>query len=379
MQLPLYLDYAATTPVLPEVWEAMQPYFSQAYGNAGAALHLYGWQADEALAQARQSIAQSLGLQSRQIIFTSGATESIHLGIQGYLATQAKGHLICSAMEHKAVLSLMQHLEQEGWALTCLAGDAFGRINAEELRQAIRPDTRLISIQYVNNETGLIQAIPELYALAKSMGIPFHSDITQALGKCALEVLPDLLSFSAHKLYGPKGIGALVLVNESLSIQPLLYGGGQERGLRSGTVAVPLAVGFGKAALGIPKYLAKQESHAAWTQALRQALNQTLGEAIVWNQDPSCSVASLLNFSVKGLDWEGMFQALPDLALSNGSACNAKTQLPSPVLLHLGRSPAQALASIRLCLGYPSQASEVDYILDYLPKQLKQLLDKQVS
>lgn len=357
---PIYLDYAATTPVHPDVLSAMLPYFTEIYGNAGSSSHLYGWRAAEAVEQSRASIASYFHVKPAEVIFTSGATESINLGIRGYLLDKQKGHLITSELEHKAVLEVFHALEDEGWEVTYLK-------EVSDLDSAIRPNTVLVSLMLVNNELGSILSYQDVLKTCEARGVCFHSDATQAMGKLELEMthLPHLLSFSGHKVYGPKGIGGLITRKP---IQAISYGGGQERGLRPGTLAVPLIVGLAKAMELIPACLDKGDFYLQSLDKLKCLLPP---ECI---NTPRNSVPSILNFTLKGADWERMFQLLNALAFSNGSACNAKTELPSHVLKALGHSDEDALASARFSFGYFTTPEEVDIICEVLSQKLPLLL-----
>ncbi len=357
---PIYLDYAATTPVHPGVLSAMLPYFTEIFGNAGSSSHLYGWRAAEAVEQSRNTVASYFQVKQAEVVFTSGATESINLGIRGYLQGKPKGHLITSALEHKAVLEVFRALENEGWEVTYIK-------EVSELAFVFRSDTALVSLMLVNNELGSILPYQDVLKLCEARDICFHSDATQALGKMELDLnaLPHLISFSGHKIYGPKGIGGLIARKP---IQAISYGGGQERGLRPGTLPVPLIVGLAKAVEFIPEFLSKTAFYKASIEKLK-----TIIPADSLNT-PTNSVPSILNFTLKGADWERMFQVLNALAFSNGSACNAKTELPSHVLKALGHSDEDALASARLSLGYFTTSEEVDVICEILSQKLPQLL-----
>lgn len=334
----------------------MLPYFTEVFGNAGSSAHLYGWRAAEAVEQSRVSLATYFQVKPSEVIFTSGATESINLAINGFLQGKPKGHLITSALEHKAVLEVFNALENEGWEVTYL-------LDVSDLASSIRPDTVLVSLMLVNNELGTILDYELVLRLCDEQGICFHSDATQSIGKLSLTRLPHLLSFSGHKLYGPKGIGALIA---RIPLQPILYGGGQERGLRPGTLSVPLIVGLAKAVEMIPEWLSKATFY--------QHAKDRLSSFFPLINSPENSVPSILNFTLTGADWERMFQVLNGLAFSNGSACNAKTELPSHVLKALGYSDEDALASGRFSLGYFTTEEEIDHACEILSHNLPQLL-----
>ena len=356
MHQPIYLDYAATTPVHPEVLSAMLPYFTEVFGNAGSSAHLYGWRAAEAVEQSRVTIASYFQVKPSEVIFTSGASESINLAIRGFLSGKPKGHLITSALEHKAVLEVFHSLEFEGWAVTYL-------LDVADLESAIRSDTALVSLMLVNNELGTIIDYEKVLRLCDEHGICFHSDATQSIGKLSLTRLPHLISFSGHKIYGPKGIGALIA---RVPLQPISFGGGQERGLRPGTLPVPLIVGLAKAVEMIPEWLSKASFY-------QHAKNRLVNFFPLINS-PENSVPSILNFTLKGADWERMFQVLHGLAFSNGSACNAKTELPSHVLKAIGHSDEDALASGRFSLGYFTTEEDIDRVCEILTQNLPKLL-----
>jgi cysteine desulfurase len=356
MNQPIYLDYAATTPVHPEVLSAMLPYFTEVFGNAGSSSHLYGWRAAEAVEHSRSTVANYFDVKPSEVIFTSGATESINLAIRGYLIDKPKGHLISSALEHKAVLEVFHALALEGWEVTYLK-------DISELAIAIRPSTVLVSLMLVNNELGSILPYREVLELCEEHGICFHTDATQAIGKLDLDVksLPHLLSFSGHKVYGPKGIGVLI---HRRPLQAISFGGGQERCLRPGTLPVPLMVGLARAIELIPQWLSKELFY-------REAKNKFIAVLPTLSiNSPLNSVPSILNFTLKGADWERMFQELTGLAFSNGSACNAKTELPSHVLKALGHSDEDALASARFSLGYFTTEQDVERVCTILVQKL---------
>lgn len=333
----------------------MLPYFTEVFGNAGSSAHLYGWRAADAVEQSRATLASYFQVKPSEVVFTSGATESINLAIRGFLQGKPKGHLITSALEHKAVLEVFHALEGEGWDVTYL-------LNVAELEVSIRSDTELVSLMLVNNELGTILDCEFVLRICDERGICFHSDATQAIGKLSLTRLPHLLSFSGHKIYGPKGIGALIA---RVPLQPISYGGGQERGLRPGTLPVPLIVGLAKAVEMIPEWFSRASFY-------RDAKDR-LAIFLPLINSPVNSVPSILNFTLKGADWEKMFRVLNGLAFSNGSACNAKTELPSHVLKALGHSDEDALASGRISLGYFTTEEEIDRVCETLSQNLPKL------
>ncbi len=371
LKKPIYFDYAATTPVHPQVIEAMLPYFSEEFGNAGSSQHYFGWMADEAVELARKNITSYFGCSPRQLVFTSGATESNNLAIQGFLHAKKPGHIISSSLEHKAVLQVCEEMERQGWAVTYLNPNSSGLISLSEIEAAIRPDTVLVSLMLVNNETGNLLDFQSVAQLCHSKGICFHSDATQALGKIDLsnqEYLPDLLSFSGHKMYGPKGIGGL-LIKPNIGISPLVYGGGQERGLRPGTLPVQQIVGF---STSFSKVHLAIDSIAKLKSFQGKILNG-FKFPYVLNSNDLASVPHIISISIPGWDWEELYRKIPRIAVSNGSACNAKSQLPSHVMKALGHSDSLALATLRISLSYLTTEDEVDFLISYLNEQLLDL------
>ncbi len=353
----LYLDHNATTPLDEEVLLAMQPYFRQHYGNASSRTHLYGWDAREAVDKARQQICALLQIKASELVFTSGATEAVNLALRGLFPPRdsQNARILTLKTEHKAVLDTCAWLQkQQGVQIDFLEPDSRGHISLQHLAKAIKPQTRLVAIMLANNETGLIQPVREIAEICKSRGVLFFCDATQAVGK--MEVLPaqtgiDLLACSAHKMYGPKGIGALY-IRKGIEILPQISGGGQERKRRAGTLNVPAIVGFGKAAEIAARRLQKD-----WEKLKRQ--RDTL-ETIILQSLPQVSVngctrhrlPQVSNLLFKGIEAEELMLALSTkVALSAGSACNSAEVLPSHVLLALGLSEQDALASIRFSLG----------------------------
>jgi cysteine desulfurase len=372
LQFPIYLDYAATTPLHPDVLEAMLPYLKENYGNSGSSHHLYGWKAAEAIDSARINISSYFKLTPSSLIFTSGATESNNLAIQGFLATVEKGHLITSSIEHKAVLEVFKHYERCGWEVTYLKPNHLGEISEESLKDSIRPNTKLVSLMWVNNEIGTILNLAQVTALCKENQLIFHSDITQGLGKIELDTdfMPDLMSFSGHKIYAPKGIGGLIINNKTIQLKPLVFGGTQERGLRAGTLPTHLIVALSKAFQLLPDYLNIQHNFVNWKSQIIQNLCENLSDRIILNSAIEHSIPQIVHFSVRGIDWEELFRSLSKLALSNGSACNVKSQLPSHVMLELGHDANLSLSSVRLSLGIFTTQEEIDFVLGYLIQQL---------
>jgi cysteine desulfurase len=371
LKKPIYFDYAATTPVHPQVIEAMMPYFSEEFGNAGSSQHYFGWMADEAVELARKNITSYFGCSPRQLVFTSGATESNNLAIQGFLHAKKPGHIISSSLEHKAVLQVCEEMERQGWEVTYLNPNSSGLISLSEIEAAIRSDTVLVSLMLVNNETGNLLDFQSVAQLCHSKGICFHSDATQALGKIDLsnqEYLPDLLSFSGHKMYGPKGIGGL-LINSNIGISPLVFGGGQERGLRPGTLPVQQIVGFSTSFLKVPLAI----DAIVKLKSFQGKILNGFKFPYVLNSNDFASVPHIISISIPGWDWEELYRKIPRIAVSNGSACNAKSQLPSHVMKAMGHSDSLALATLRISLSYLTSEEEVDFLISYLNEQLLDL------
>jgi cysteine desulfurase len=366
MNYPIYLDYNATTPCDPRVVEAMLPYFTQHFGNAASKSHAYGWVAEEAVDIAREQIAALIGAEKGEIVFTSGATEAVNLAIRGtYEMYSGKGkHIITTSVEHKAVLDTCHYLESIGAELTILPVDLSGRIDPAALEAAIRPDTILISIMYANNETGVIMPVKEIGDVAKKHNIIFFSDATQAVGKIPVQVLDDgidMLCCSAHKMYGPKGVGALYVRRKDprVRIKPLQYGGGHEKGMRSGTLNVPGIVGLGKAAA-----IAAAEMHA---DALRlSALRDQLLDSLLSIEGTSLNgvreqlLPHAFNISFGSVESQVLISRLnKHLAVSSGSACTSATLEPSYVLRALGIGDERAASSLRFSLGRMTTEADI--------------------
>ncbi len=364
----VYLDYQATTPVDPQVLDAMLPYYRKHFGNAASRNHAFGWDAEKAVEHAREVLAQGIGTTSRSLVFTSGSTESNNLAILGVARMyQPKGrHLITCATEHKAVLDPMQYLVKEGWELTTLGVNSKGHLDLEELRAAIRDDTVLVSIMHGNNEIGTLHPIAEIGAICREKNVLFHTDATQTLGKEAIDVEAmhiDLLSASAHKLYGPKGCGFLYVRrrNPRVRIEPILHGGGHERGMRSGTLNVPGIVGFGKA---LELCLQNREEEQRKVAALRDRLQQQLMDKLSHvhiNGDPEHRLACNLNLSFEFVEGESMLMGMHGIAVSSGSACTSASLEPSYVLRALGVGDELAHSSIRFSVGRFTTADEIDH------------------
>ena len=372
MDSPRYFDYASTTPVDPEVLEAMMPYFTKVFGNAGSGQHFFGWQANEAVEQARKSIAKYFNSHPSQVIFTSGATESNNLALTGYLTGVPPAHLITSIIEHKAVLEVFKNLEYLGWRVSYLSPNSEGIISVDSVLQAIIPgETKLISLMWVNNELGTINPIHELAELCSSRDIILHSDATQAIGKLEVNLgpLPDLISFSGHKIYSPKGIGGL-LVKKGIKLNALLLGGGQERNMRSGTLAVQQIVALGASFLRLPIYLSELDRIGSYQQRIENTLKTHFSKNILFNGIGQARIPHILNITLQRVDWENMFRVMPQIAFSNGSACNARQHLPSHVLLALGHQEANALSTLRISLSHLTTDEDVKFLEEYLVEKI---------
>jgi cysteine desulfurase len=366
MSKPIYLDYMATTPVDNRVVEKMLLCLDadSAFGNPASSTHIFGWQAKELVEQARLQVADLIGADAKEIIWTSGATESNNLAIIGaaFFYKRKGRHIITSKIEHKSVLDPVKYLEEQGFEVTYLTPDRYGLITPEQVAEALRPDTILLSIMQVNNEIGVIQDIAKIAALTKQQGIIFHVDAAQGLGKVPIDISQlnvDLMSFSAHKLYGPKGIGALyVRRRPKVRLQPLILGGGHELGLRSGTLATHQIVGMGEAC-----HIAKQEMTLEMSRLreLREQLWQGISVMgnVYLNGDPERRVPGNLNVSFDFVEGESLLLALREIAVSSGAACNSATIEPSYVLRAIGCSSELANSTIRFSLGRFTTAQEI--------------------
>lgn len=379
MNLPIYLDNNATTPMDPRVLDAMLPYFNQKFGNAASRNHAFGWVAEEAVDYAREQVAKIIGANEKEIIFTSGATEADNLAIKGVFEMyKDKGnHIITTTTEHKAVLDTCKHLEKLGARVTYLPVKADGLIDLKELEAAMTSETILVSIMYGNNEIGVIQPIKEIAAIAHKFGALFMTDATQAVGKIPVDVIADgidLLAFTAHKIYGPKGVGALYVRRKGprVKVTAQMDGGGHERGMRSGTLNVPGIVGFGKAC---EICMQEMESEAKRLSAMRDRLQTSLlelEESYV-NGNVEHRLPHVANISFKYVEGEGLMMAMKDLAVSSGSACTSASLEPSYVLKSLGLSDDLAHSSIRFGLGRFTTDEEVDYAIEVTKKSVTHL------
>jgi cysteine desulfurase len=370
LTLPIYLDYHATTPVDPSVLKAMLPYFCDRFGNAASRSHKFGWDADAAVERAREQAASLIGASGNEIIFTSGATESNNLAIKGVLHAHADRprHVITTAIEHKSVLDTCRSLAAAGCRVTCLPVDTAGRVDPDDVRRAIAADTVLVSIMAANNEVGAIQPLAEIGAITRERRVLLHSDAAQAAGKIPLDVKTlgvDLLSFTAHKMYGPKGVGALYIRRRArVALAPILEGGGQERGLRSGTLNVPGIVGLGRAA---EINAAELPVESARLGALRDRLYEALRtkvSGVGLNGSLERRLPHNLSVHFTGVAGESILLAVDDIALSSGSACSSGTVEPSYVLKACGIEDDLALSSIRFGLGRFTTEEEIDYAVE---------------
>ncbi len=367
--LPIYMDAHATTPVDPRVLEAMLPYFSQKFGNAASRSHRFGWEADEAVERARLFVAGLIGAKAREVVFTSGATESNNLALKGVAsALRGRGrHVITGRTEHRAILDPCRRLEHEGATITYVPVGRDGLVDPGDVERAITDGTILISVMTANNEVGVLQPIAEIGRLARAHGILFHTDAAQALGKIPFDVaaLPvDLVSMSAHKMYGPKGIGALYIRKGSTALAPLIDGGGHERGVRSGTLNVPAIVGFGRAAeICRLEMRAESDRLRRLRDRLKDGLMARIPDTIV-NGSMSERLPNNLNVSFEHVPGESLLIGLDDVAVSSGSACTSARREGSYVLRAMGSSDELALASVRFGLGRFNTEAEVDYVID---------------
>lgn len=380
MKLPIYMDNHATTRMDPRVFEAMKPYFLDIYGNAASRNHSFGWEAEEAVEKARKQVGDLIGANSKEIVFTSGATESNNLAIKGVAQMYAEkgNHIITQVTEHKAVLDTCKHLEKEGVRVTYLPVKKDGLIDLDQLRAAITDKTILISIMYANNEIGIVQPVAEIGKIAKEKGILFHTDGVQAVGKIPVNVIADnvdLLSLSAHKFYGPKGVGALYVRrrNPRVQLTAQMDGGGHERGMRSGTLNVPGIAGLGAAA-AIGK--AEMAEEAKRLQHLRDKLQgiimNSLDEVYI-NGTMEHHLPHSLNLSFAYVEGESLLMGINDIAVSSGSACTSATLEPSYVLKALGAGDDLAHSSIRFGLGRFNTEEEVDYVANKVVEVVRKL------
>lgn len=382
LKLPVYLDNNATTPMDPRVLETMIPYFTEHFGNAASRNHPFGWEAEEAVDYAREQVAKLIGADAKEIIFTSGATEGDNLGIKGvYEMYASKGnHIITVTTEHKAVLDTCKHIEKLGGEVTYLSVKEDGLIDIKDLEAAIKPTTILIAIMYANNEVGVVQPIKEIAAIAKKNGILFFSDATQAVGKIPVNVIEDgidLMTFTGHKMYGPKGIGALYVrrKNPRVKVTAQMDGGGHERGMRSGTLNVPGIVGFGKAC---ELCMLEMEKDAKHTSVLRDKLENALCkiEESYVNGNKEHRLPHVANISFKHVEGEGLLMGFnKNIALSSGSACTSASLEPSYVLKALGLGDDLAHSSLRFGLSRFTTEEQIDYTIEQITNTVLKLRD----
>jgi len=378
VRLPIYLDYSATTPVDPRVAQKMIPYLTEFFGNPASRSHAFGWKAEEAVEEARGHVAALIGADPKEIVWTSGATEGNNLALKGAAQfNKSRGkHLITQKTEHKATLDTMRELERQGFECTYLEVEENGIVDLRKFEAAIRPDTIVASIMMVNNEIGVIQPIAEIGEICRAKGIVFHCDAVQAAGKLPIDLATlkvDLLTITAHKMYGPKGIGALYVRRKPrVRIEPQIHGGGHERGFRSGTLATHQIAGFGEAAR-----LAKLEmaAESERVRALRDRLWKGIAsmEAVVVNGDMVRRIPGNLNVSFNYVEGESLIMAVKDIAVSSGSACTSASLEPSYVLRALGRSDELAHSSIRFTLGRFTTEEEVDYAVKLMQAKVAKL------
>ena len=382
MKLPIYMDNHATTPVDPRVFKAMTPYFTNLFGNSSCRNHSFGWEAEEATEKARKQIAAIIGATNKEIIFTSGATESNNLAIKGVAEMYAEkgNHIITAATEHKAVLDTCKRLEKDGVRVTYLAVQQNGLIDLDQLREAITDKTILITIMYANNEIGVLQPIAEIGKIAKERGVLFHTDATQAVGKVPVDVIKeniDLLSISAHKMYGPKGVGALYVRRRGPRVQltAQIDGGGHERGMRSGTLNVPGIVGLGEACALAKAEMPEESKRMEYLRdKLKDRLLAALDEVYI-NGTMEHRLPNNLNISFAYVEGESLLMGINEIAVSSGSACTSATLEPSYVLKALGAGDDLAHSSIRFGLGRFNTEEEVDYVAAKVIDVVKKLRD----
>jgi len=378
MKLPIYLDYSATTPVDPRVAQKMIPYLTEHFGNPASRSHVFGWKAEEAVEQAREEVAALVRCDAKDLVWTSGATESINLALKGAAEFyKSKGrHLVTVKTEHKATLDSMRELERRGFEVTYLDVQPDGLLDLGQLEGALRKDTILVSVMFVNNEIGVIQDIAAIGEMCRKRGILLHVDSAQATGKCDIDLQAlkvDLMSFSAHKTYGPKGIGALFIRRKPrVRLEAQMHGGGHERGFRSGTLPTPQIVGMGEAfRIARLETAAERERVRVLRDQLLAGLNRM--EEVVVNGDLERRVPHNLNMSFNFVEGESLIMAVKDIAVSSGSACTSASLEPSYVLRALGRSDELAHSSIRFTLGRFTTAEEVDYAVGHIQAKVAKL------
>jgi len=380
MPMPIYMDNHATTPVDPRVLDAMLPYFKDQFGNASSRNHAFGWQAEEAVEKARKQVASLIGANSKEIVITSGATESNNLALKGVAEMYAErgNHIITAATEHKCVLDTAKRLEKQGFRITFLPVMQDGLVDLDMLREAITDKTILVSIMYANNEIGVVQPVAEIGKICKERGVLFHSDAAQAAGKVPVDVIADnidLLSMSAHKMYGPKGIGALYVRRKGPRVQltAQMDGGGHERGMRSGTLNVPGIVGLGSACEIAQKEMPEESKRSAYLRdKLKDRLLAELDEVFI-NGTMERRLPNNLNISFAYVEGESLLMGINDVAVSSGSACTSATLEPSYVLKALGAGDDIAHSSIRFGIGRFNTEADVDYVAAKVIQVVKKL------
>jgi len=380
VKLPIYMDNHATTPMDPRVLEAMLPYFMEKFGNAASRNHPFGWTAEEAVENAREQVAKLIGATAKEIIFTSGATESDNLAIKGVaeMYREKGNHIITAVTEHKAVLDTCKRLEKNGYRVTYLPVQKDGLVDLEELKRAIDDKTILVTIMAANNEIGVLQPWREIGKICRERGVLFHTDGVQAVGKVPIDVNKDnidLMSITAHKIYGPKGVGALYVrrKNPRVQISAIIDGGGHERGMRSGTLNVPGIVGLGKACELAREEMAKEGAHlAALRDRLRDRIMGRLDEVYI-NGSMEHRLPGNLNISFAYVEGESLLMGINDVAVSSGSACTSATLEPSYVLKALGTGDDLAHSSIRFGIGRFNNEAEVDYVADRVCETVERL------
>jgi cysteine desulfurase len=380
MKLPIYLDYAATTPVDPRVVEKMVPYLHEHFGNPASRSHAFGWESEKAVEEAREQVARLVNADPREIIWTSGATESSNLAIKGaaHFYKDKGRHLVTVKTEHKATLDTMRELEREGFEVTYLDVQENGLLDLAAFQAALRPDTILASVMFVNNEIGVIQDVAAIGEICRSRGVIFHCDAAQATGKVVIDLAQlkiDLMSLSAHKTYGPKGIGALYVRRKPrVRLEAQMHGGGHERGLRSGTLPTHQIVGMGEA------YRIAREEMGAECERIRMLRDRLLKgllqiEEVYVNGDLERRVPHNLNMSFNYVEGESLIMAIKDIAVSSGSACTSASLEPSYVLRALGRSDELAHSSIRFSIGRFTTVEEIDFAVDLIKRKVAKLRD----
>jgi cysteine desulfurase len=378
-QLPIYLDYQATTPCDPRVVEAMLPYFTEKFGNPHSRNHSFGWEAEEGVENARRQVASIIGADEKEVIFTSGATESNNLALKGvaHFHKGKKNHIITTVTEHKCILDSCRHLEMEGFKVTYLPVQQNGLVDLEQLKAAITDQTVLVSFMAVNNEIGVIQPLAEIGKICRARGVYFHTDAAQAVGKIPLDVNAmniDMMSISGHKIYGPKGIGALYVRRKPrVRLEALIHGGGQERGMRSGTLPTPLIVGLGEACAIAEKEMGAETERLKYLRdRMYNKIKEQLPEVFL-NGDLEQRIPGNLNISFAYVEGEGLMMGIKDLAVSSGSACTSASLEPSYVLRALGVEEELAHTSLRLGIGRFTTEQDIDYAVEHIVQSVNRL------